>query len=94
MTVMEGGVLVISSHIAQRPHSGISLKVNGNNAQTSSDFDCTSPPNVLASKVVYNCTARSIGMMNVQSQTVFCDTDYYSQLMVEIKSEKVVFFSR
>ncbi|XP_065896233.1 uncharacterized protein [Dysidea avara] len=86
MTVLEGDFVSFRTAILQRPHSGISLMVNGSDALTSSDFDCTSPSNVLGNKVVYNCTPRSTGMTSVQCHTIFCDVDCYSQkLLVEIK---------
>ena len=93
MTVLEGDFVSFRTAILQRPHSGISLMVNGSDALTSSDFDCTSPSNVLGNKVVYNCTPRSTGMTSVQCHTIFCDVDCYSQkLLVEIKSEKIVIY--
>ena len=93
MAVMEGDVISVRTAILQRPHSGISLMVNGSDALTSSNFDCTSPSNVLSNEVVYNCTPRSVGMTSVQGHTIFCDVDCYSQqLLVEIKSEKIVVY--
>ncbi|XP_065888193.1 uncharacterized protein [Dysidea avara] len=86
MTVMEGDVVSFRTAILQRPHSGISLMVNGSDALTSSNFDCTSPSNVLSNEVVYSCTPRSVGMTSVQGHTIFCDVECYSQqLLVEIK---------
>ena len=83
--------MLVTTAMMQCPHSGISLRVNGNDALTSSDFDCASPTNVLSHEVVYNCTAKTTGMMRVQCHTIFCDVDHHSEeLLVEIKSKRIV----
>lgn len=92
MTVMEGDVMLVTAAMMQCPHSGISLMVNGSDALTSSDFDCASPTNVLSNEVVYNCTAKTTGMMRVQCHTIFCDVDHHSEeLLVEIKSKRIIY---
>jgi len=80
--------MLVTATMTQCPHTGITLMVNGNNILTSSSFDCTLPSNVLGSEVIYNCTAKTAGMMSVQCHTAFCEVEHHSEeLHVEIKGK-------
>ena len=81
-----GDVVMIISDMIQQPHNGISLSINGL-ISTNPNFTCHTTSNILSQQVIYYCTAKKTGMVTVQSNTVFCNTDLNS-LRINITIEE------
>ena len=81
-SVVEGDVIMFIIDIAQRPHGGISLSVNGS-LVINSDFDCHfSGDSVRDPQVVYHCTARKSGTVIIQATVTLCSVDWSSQEII------------
>ena len=77
-TTAVGDVVMITSSMAQQPHNGVSLLVNGL-ISTNPNFECSTTSHVLGRQVIFYCTARKSGTVTIQSNVVFCDGDLTSQ---------------
>ena len=87
-TATVGDVIMIISSITQRPHSGISLLVNGSIARNE-DFPCHTTSHVLGPEVIFHCTARKSGTMIIKSNVGIDFTSQQILISIEEKTRSM-----
>jgi len=91
--VIPGDVILFISTLTQRPNNGITLFINRTvSTDARAILDCHLMSNdVSGSEVVYSCTAVRSGTVTVNTNTVFCDSDLYSQnITITIEEQTIV----
>ena len=74
-----------------RPHSGITLMVNGSAARDN-DLPCSVQSGSVTNMLVnYTCDALKPGVKSIEAQLSFCDQEYHSQrLIITIEEEQSI----